>query len=381
MIPRLAEARIRSLARQFPIVVVTGPRQSGKTTLVRALAPEKPYYNLERPDVRQRVADDPQGFLASCAERGAIVDEAQRFPELGSWLQAYVDEHPGAGQFYLTGSNQPLLRTQVTQSLAGRAALVNLLPLTAGELSSAGLANSLTNTFLAKGFYPPLYDKPFVAADWLAQYVQTYLEKDLVLLAQLKDLSAFQRFLKLCAGRTGQVLNLSDLARDADVSHTTAKNWLSLLEASFLVFLLPPWHANYQKRLVKSPKLYFYDVGLAGWLTGIRSPEQWDNHPLRGAFFETLVVADLVKTSLASADPSQWYFWSSPSGLEVDLVEQRGPEVWAHEIKSSATFKPEHVKGLLAWSELSGVPPHRLCLHNDGNERLEFRGVKVGPWK
>jgi hypothetical protein len=165
------------------------------------------------------------------------------------------------------------------------------------------------------------------------------------------------------------------------VSHTTAKHWLSLLEASFLVFLLPPWHENYNKRLVKSPKLYFYDVGLAGWLSGVRDATQWANHPLRGAFFETMVVADLVKTSLASPDPSQWFFWSSPSGLEVDLVERRGPEVWGHEIKSSATFRPGHVKNLLAWSALSGVPPNRLCLHNDGTETFEFQGVHVAPWK
>jgi predicted AAA+ superfamily ATPase len=194
-----------------------------------------------------------------------------------------------------------------------------------------------TDEWLFKGFYPPLYDRPFDPADWFAQYVTTYLEPDLSQLLQVKDLRAFHRFLRLCAGRTGQVLNLSDLGRDADVSHTTIKQWLSILEASDLVFFLPPWHDNFNKRLVKSPKLYFYDVGLAGYLLGISTPAQWQTHPLRGAFFETLVISDRVKRGLAAPRPPAWYFWSSPSGLEVDLIEQQGQELRAYEIKSSAT--------------------------------------------
>lgn len=379
MVPRALQTSLARLALQFPIVVLTGPRQSGKTTLVKALYPEKPYFNLERPDVRARVQEDPQGFLASCRTTGAIIDEAQRFTGLSSWLQVFVDENPGPGQFFLTGSNQPLLRSQVVQSLAGRAAFLVLSPFTLQELRGGGYTKPPSDHALFRGFYPPLYDKPFEPSDWFSAYVQTYLERDLSQLTQLKDLQGFHRFLQLCAGRTGQVLNLSDLARDADISHTTAKHWLSLLEAGFIVFLLPPWHENYQKRLVKSPKLYFHDVGLAGWLAGIRSPDQWTTHPLRGNFFETLVVGDLIKTSQAGTG-SEWFFWSSPSGLEVDLVERRGLEVWAHEIKSSTTFRPDHVKNLLAWSALSGVPPDHLRLHNDGTETFSHRGVLVTPW-
>jgi hypothetical protein len=381
MIPRALGARILDLARQFPVLVLHGPRQSGKTTLGRSLFPGKPYFNLERPDIRERVIDDPELFLRSCRDTGALVDEAQRFPELASWLQAFVDEHPGPGQFLLTGSNQSLLRAQVTQSLAGRSALIRLFPFTLSELRSGGWADEPADELLFKGFYPPLYDKPFKPVDWFSQYVQTYLERDLVQLSQLRDWSAFQRFLQLCAGRTGQILNLSDLARDADVSHTTAKHWLSLLEAGFLIYLLPPWHENYQKRLVKSPKLYFYDVGLAGYLAGIRESGQWATHPLRGAFFETMVVSDLIKSSQAAAPDTEWFFWSSPSGVEVDLVERRGVEITAHEIKSGGTFRPEQLKNLLAWSALSGVPPENLVLHYDGAEDFVHKGVRVRPWR
>ncbi|HUW39950.1 MAG TPA: ATP-binding protein [Rectinemataceae bacterium] len=381
MVPRTLGTWITELGRQFPVLALYGPRQSGKTTLCRSLFPDKPYVNLERPDIRERIVGDPGSFLRTYGESGVLIDEAQNFPELPSWLQAYVDEHPGPGRFILTGSNQSLLRAQVSQSLAGRAALIRLFPFTVDELLPVGQLRESTDDLLFKGFYPPLYDKPFRPSDWFSQYVQTYLERDLVQLARLKDWSAFHRFLLLCAGRTGQVLNLSSLARDADVSHTTARQWLSLLEAGFLVFLLQPWHENYRKRLVKSPKLYFYDVGLAGHLAGIREPAQWAAHPLRGAFFETMVVADLVKSSQAAAPDTEWFFWSSPSGLEVDLVERRGAEVRAHEIKSGATFRPEQLKNLLAWSALSGLPPENMILHYDGDEEFVYRGVRVRPWR
>ncbi len=349
--------------------------------MIRALYPELPYVNLERPDILEKAMDDPRGFLAGFPGGRCIIDEAQRFLELPSWLQGIVDEDPIPGQFFLTGSNQALLKSQIVQSLAGRAAYVQLPPFDSAELAKLAGTPASTDEWLFKGFYPPLYDRPFEPVEWFAQYVHTYLERDLTQLIQVKDLRSFHRFLRLCAGRTGQVVNLSDLARDADVSHTTIKQWLSVLEASFLIFFLPPWYDNFQKRLVKSSKLYFYDVGLAGFLAGITEARQWETHPQRGAFFETMVVSDLVKKSQSSGCRSEWFFWSSPSGMEVDLVELRGADVHAYEIKSSATFRPDRLKNLLAWGDLAGLPPEKLHLLYDGNESLVHRGVSVAPWR
>ena len=372
--------RVRSLGRQFPVVVITGPRQAGKTTMIRSMYPDLPYVNLERPDILEKAMDDPRGFLAGFPGGCGIIDEAQRFPQLPSWLQVAVDEDPRPGRFFLTGSNQPLLKSQIVQSLAGRAAYLQQQPFDTQELTGCATRPLGTDEWLFKGFYPPLYDRPFDPVEWFAQYVSTYLERDLSQLLQVKDLRSFHRFLRLCAGRTGQVLNLSDLGRDADVSHTTAKHWLSILEASFLIFFLPPWHENYQKRLVKSPKLYFFDVGLAGHLVGITAASQWETHPLRGAFFETMVVSDLVKQGLSSAVRPEWFFWSSPGGLEVDLIKMQGTETQAYEITSSATFRPEHLKNLRAWGNMAGLSADRLCLLYDGSELMVHHGVTIKPW-
>jgi predicted AAA+ superfamily ATPase len=380
MIDRNASLRIRSLASQFPIVILSGPRQSGKTTLIRSLYPDLPYANLERPDTLAQAMDDPKAFLVQFLGGRGIIDEAQRFPQLTSWLQTIVDEAPMPGRFFLTGSNQPLLKAQVSQSLAGRAAYLSLPPFTAQELGKAGKLEPTDDSWLLKGFYPPLYDRPFDPVEWFAQYIGTYLDRDVKQLVNIRESSAFHRFLRLCAARTGQVLNLSDLARDADVSHTTAKQWLSVLEACFLVFFLRPWHENYAKRLVKSPKLYFFDVGLAGHLIGITEHSQWSLHPLRGAFFETMAVGEMVKRGFAMERCPEWFFWSAAGGAEVDLVERRGTEVHAYEIKSSATFKPEHLKNLQYWGELSGTPSERLHLLNGGRETFIHRGIDVRPW-
>ncbi len=381
MIARASAARIRSLATQFPVVVITGARQSGKTTVIQALFPELPYVNLERPDVLEKALDDPRGFLDNFPGGRAIIDEAQRFPQLPSWLQAVVDENPVPGRFFLTGSNQPLLKSQIVQSLAGRAAYLHQTPFDSCELSGISGTPSRMEEWLFKGFYPPLYDRPFDPVEWFAQYVSTYLERDLTQLIQVKDLRSFHRFLRLCAGRTGQVLNLSDLARDADVSHTTVKHWLSVLEASFLVFFLPPWHENFQKRLIKSPKLYFYDVGLAGYLAGISEEKQWETHPLRGPFFETMVVSDLIKKSSSAPQRSEWFFWSNPGGQEVDLIEVCGNSVQAYEIKSGATFRPDHLKNLQAWGYLAGLEPDKLHLIYAGKEAMVHRGISITPWR
>ncbi len=382
VIPREMSEKIQALSRQFPIIIINGPRQAGKTTLIKSLYPELPYENLERPDVLARAQDDPSGFLLGFKDGRGIIDEAQKFPGLSSWLQALVDEDPSPGRFFLTGSNQPLLKASLSQTLAGRAAYVSLPPFTARELERAGAFTPRPedSTTLYKGFFPPIHDRPFDPTEWFAQYVLTYLERDVNQLAGIKDHAAFHAFIRLCAGRTGQVLNISDLARDADVSHTTARQWLSILEACFLIKLVPPWHENYSKRLVKSPKLYFTDVGLAGYLIGIREASQWADHPLRGAFFETMAALELIKRSDSERRRSEWHFWSASSGLEVDLVEARGDELHAYEIKAAKGFKPEHVKNLEAWSGLAGIPPERCHLLNGGSERFIHRGIEVRPW-
>ena len=382
MIPRIAEQRIRSLCAQFPTVVITGPRQSGKRPLAKALFPDRPYLNLELPDTLERIVDDPRGTLYPLRESGAVIDEAQRFPELGSWLQAIIDEAPKPGVWILTGSDQPELRQSVSQSLAGRAAYARLFPFFTDELADNPLfAQASTDECLQRGWYPPLFDRPFIPSDWYEQYVALYLERDLSRLTNIKDLSQFHKFISLCAGRTGQMLNLSDLARDAGTSHTTARAWLSILEQSFLVFELQPYYRNFQKRIVKSPKLYFYDSGLAAWLIGIREPGQIATHPLRGHLFETMVVTDIIKRSEATGTDERFSFWNSPSAGEVDLVVEQGNDIRAIEVKSSATFRSELSTSLERWGKLASLPPERLSVVYDGVEEFTFKGMRVLPWR
>ncbi|HCX95410.1 MAG TPA: AAA family ATPase [Spirochaetaceae bacterium] len=382
MIPRIAEHRIRSLCAQFPSIIITGPRQSGKTTLAKALFPDRPYLNLELPDTLERISHDPRGTLYPLRRSGAVIDEAQRFPEISSWLQGIIDEEPKAGTWILTGSDQPGLRQSVSQTLVGRAAYARLFPFVSDELSGNPIfSSSSTDEIIQRGWYPPLFDRPFVPSDWYEQYVALYLERDLSRLINIKDLSQFRKFLSLCAGRTGQLLNLSDLARDAGTSHTTARSWLSVLEQSFIVFELQPFYRNFQKRIIKSPKLYFYDSGLAAWLIGIREPGQVTNHPLRGNLFETMVIADIIKRSEAIGTGERFSFWNAPSSGEVDLVIERGTEISAIEVKSTATFRPELASGLEKWSRLASLPPERLAIAYDGNERFQFKGINIIPWR
>lgn len=382
MIERSAKRRISSLASQFPAIAITGPRQSGKTTLAKHLFAEKPYINLELPDSLERMTQDPRGTLLPLRSSGAVIDEAQRFPELASWLQAIIDEDPRPGTWVLTGSDQPSLRHSVSQSLAGRAAYAKLFPFSIEELSSIELfSKASTDECLHRGWYPPLFDRPFLPSDWYEQYVALYVERDVRRLINIRDASLFRRFLQLCAGRSGQVLNLSELARDAGTTHTTARQWLSVLEDSFILFELQPYRENFQKRIVKSPKLYFYDSGLAAWLLGIRDPAQLDAHPLRGALFETMVVADMIKRSESNGSGERFFFWNAASAGEVDLLVERGSELSAVEIKSGATFRGELSSGLLRWAKLADVPPERLAIVYDGDQRFSFKGIDIRPWR
>ena len=378
MLDRDLSATLKRLSASFPVVAVTGPRQSGKTTLVRALFADKPYVSLEDPMERAFAEEDPRGFLARFAD-GAIFDEAQRWPDLFSWLQGMVDEQRSPGRFILTGSQQFGLLSGVTQSLAGRVGLTRLLPLSLSELPNA--SDLEPDKLMLQGSYPALHVQAVSPGDWYASYVATYIERDVRQITHIQDLSAFQRFIRLCAGRSGQLLNLSALAGETGISHSTARAWLSVLEASDLVFLLPPYHRNFGKRLVKTPKLYFIDVGLACWLLGIRFTDVLALHPLRGALFETLVVSEFLKTRLNAGEPSELYFWRDNNGLEADLLFEQDGQLQTVEIKSGRTITPDYIRAGLRSARFAGDEALPPWLIHAGDDSYRRSGVQVMSWR
>lgn len=377
MIQRTIEPVLRRLATQFPVVTVTGPRQSGKTTLCRALFPNKPYVNLEAPDTRRYAIEDPRGFLAAYPS-GAVLDEIQRTPDLLSYIQTLVDEHKVAGQYILTGSQQFEVMEGVSQSLAGRTALLKLLPLSLAELPGKDPPVSVDSLILS-GFYPRIHDQGLNPSEVLANYFETYVERDIRRLAAVRDLSQFETFVRMCAGRVGQLLNLQSLAADVGISHTTARSWLTLLEASYLVFVLPPWFTNTGKRLVKTPKLYFYDVGLAAWLLGLENTVQVGRDPLRGNLFENLVVIETLKHRFNRGLRSNLYFYRDSKGHEVDLLLEFGTEVFPMEIKAGATVAPDFFKGLKNFAALGKSQPWQSALVYGGSDLQRRSEVTVCP--
>jgi uncharacterized protein len=344
MIARHIQPQLTRLAKQYPVVTILGPRQSGKTTLCRQVFAHLPYVNLEAPDIRQFAAEDPRGFLRQYPD-GALLDEVQHVPDLLSYIQVDVDNHNQPGRYILTGSQQFHLHEQISQSLAGRTALLKLLPFSLAEIQAETRGDSVDH-LLFRGFYPRILDAGLDPTQALGDYVETYIQRDLRSMMQVRDLGVFTKFLGLLAGRVGQLLNLSQLANDAGVTHTTIGHWMSLLETGFIAFKLPSYFANLNKRLTKTPKLYFYDVGLVCYLLGIRSAAQLINHPLRGALVENLVVVEAVKKFFNHGIHPNFYFYRDSGGLEVDLLCETGSGLLAAEIKSGETVSRDYFKNL-----------------------------------
>ncbi|MDR3229170.1 MAG: ATP-binding protein [Puniceicoccales bacterium] len=337
------EKTLRALLKKYPVATLTGPRQSGKTTLSRRVFAGKPYVNLEAPNVRRFAQEDPEAFLAENKD-GAVFDEIQNTPELLSYLMPIVDDSPRTGRFILTGSRQFPLMEGVSQSLAGRTAILRLLPFSLDEIKDAR-PNFSTDDWLFTGFYPRIYEAGLDPSQAHADYYATCVERDIRQLANLKNLTLFDRFVRLCAGRVGQVLNLNNLASDTGISHPTAREWFSLLEAAFIVCAMPPFFSNVSKRLTKSPKLYFYDTGLAVWLCGVTDVRQLAAHPLRGAFFENMAVGEVIKHNYNHALNRQIHFYRD-SNCEVDLLWLAGGKLIPVEIKSAQTFSTDYGKGI-----------------------------------
>jgi len=361
-------------------VAVTGPRQSGKTTLARVTFPKKPYVSLEDLDERELADRDPRAFLGRFPD-GAILDEVQRCPSLLSYLQTRVDQDARPGLFVLTGSQQFNLLASMTQSLAGRVALVSLLPFSLTELQKAECAPNRLEELLFTGLYPPIYDRHLEPGIWYGNYVQTYLERDVRQIVNIQDLGVFQRFLRMCAARNGQLLNLSGLASDCGITHHTAKSWLNVLQASYIVHLLSPHHSNFTKRLVKTPKLYFLDCGLAAWLLGVQSPEQLVIHTQRGPLFESWVIGELLKARFNHALASNLYFWRDRAGQEVDVLLDQGNLLLPIEVKSGQTVAQDFFVGLERWQTLAGEAAGRAWLVFGGDQRQGRSLAEVVPWR
>jgi hypothetical protein len=396
MIKRTLAIKLKEAAKQFPAITVTGPRQSGKTTLVKSVFKDHDYLSLELPDQRSFALEDPRGFLSQF-DGPVILDEVQRSPELFSYIQVIIDKEPDrTGRFILTGSQNFLLLQSISQSLAGRCAVLHLLPFSLAELtgrqpislqtlSKSALKNrkppkaGLMET-LFSGFYPRIHDKHLSPRDWLSNYCQTYLERDVRNVLNIGDIETFGRFMRLCAGRTGQLLNLSGLASDCGISHTTARRWISVLEASFIITLLRPHHRNFGKRLIKSPKLYFLDTGLLCYLLQVRSPEELFHRAERGAVFESFVVSELYKNFLHCGEQPHLYFWRDSAGHEIDVIVESGASLIPVEIKSAQTVASDFFDILAYWRKVSGGPDTPAVLIYGGDQSFRRSGVLVYPW-
>ncbi len=353
MIQREISKKAIELFKLFPILAITGPRQSGKTTLVKNIFQNMDYVSLEDIDQRSIAVEDPRGFLSNYPN-GAIIDEIQRVPDLFSYLQTIVDQTNLPGQFVISGSQNFLLMESISQSLAGRVALLKLLPLSQSELKSAGLLPKLNDKIIYQGNYPAIYSKDIPSELFYPNYINTYIERDVRTLKNIGNLELFHRFLKLCAGRIGQPLNYASLAADTGISLNTAKAWISVLVNSYILFLLPPHYRNFNKRLIKMPKLYFHDTGLVSYLLGIGSYSQIDSHYLLGNLFENYVISDILKQYYAQAKEAPLYFWKDNKQKEIDLLIDKGNHCIPIEIKASKTYNLHAFNNIRYYNKISG---------------------------
>ena len=379
MINRTATARLIRLAKTFRSVAVTGPRQSGKTTLCRMVFPQKSYISLENPDILEFATNDPRGFLAQF-KNGAILDEVQRAPHLFSYLQQILDETKKKGLFILTGSNNFLLQENITQTLSGRIAYLQLLPLSLKELAESKKLKAGYANHILLGGYPEVNTKKISAADWHANYINTYVERDVRQLKNISNLSQFMKLLKLCAGRTGQVLNLTSLSNDCGIDQKTVAAWLSVLQSSYIVYLLKPYHTNFNKQVMKTPKLYFYDSGVACSLLGITNEKQITQHVAKGFLFENMIVSEMLKQRFNAGAIDNLFYWRDKTGNEVDILTDNAGKLYAIELKAGETISTDFFKGLDYFSALQKKSIKKILLYGGKLEQKRSNGISVLPW-
>lgn len=380
MFTRIIQDQLKDAAKSYPVVSLLGPRQAGKTTAVRLAFPEYTYVLLENPDEREFALSDPRGFLQHYTKSsGLIIDEAQHAPALFSYIQGIVDDSGRKGEFILTGSQNFELNERVTQSLAGRVALFTLLPLSLGELKrNKHLPKEYTDLLFA-GLYPRIHADKMDPLRWYQNYITTFVERDVRQMQNITDLHLFQKFIRLCAGRIGQLINWSELARDCGITTKTALSWFSILEAAYLVFLLQPHHKNFNKRLTKSPKLYFYDTGLACSLLGIQAEDQLPSHYMRGQLFESFIISELAKRYYNRGLRPSLYFWRDKTGHEIDCLVDNGGQLFPVEVKSSQTINSEYFKHLCYWNELAKADPlNSYVIYGGSKEQSRSMGHVLG---
>ena len=378
MISREITKEIRQLGKEFPIVTILGPRQSGKTTLAKHIFKKYKYISFEDLDIRHIANEDPRGFLKQY-NKNVIIDEVQRVPDFFSYLQTHVDEIKTKGSFILTGSNNYLLMNNISQSLAGRVGIANLFPLTIKELLS--VQNLELNDMQFSGFYPRIFDQNIRPISFYRTYLSTYLEKDIRMMRNIVNFNNFNNFLRLLAGRVGEVLNINSLAQDAGIEHKTASEWLNILETSYIIFRLRPFYKNYNKRITKHPKIYFYDVGLVSYLLGIRKSSELDNHYFRGNIFENFIVSDFIKSDFNQGGFSNFYFWQDNHRNEVDLIIEKSNKIKAIEIKAGQTIRGSMFRNIYYWQNLNKELSSDSYVVYAGDRNLEKNGIKIINWQ